>query len=178
MGAQGAMIAQQAANVVGAGLNIGFAKTAAKDEINANTDFNSRSQTELTRQQREVNLQSAEARGDRIEQAERELALLRVVNAERGAGGSMGDRQILDLERIKGKDLGRIERGRVNEIDAIQSEKVSVATNTRNASRAASNKALAKVTESLLKATGSGVQIHSDYEAKERMVESSRNKRK
>lgn len=178
MSGGGMQMLSQGMNVAAAGANFMFAKRAAKDDIASQADYNNRAQQELTRQQLENNSAAADAKSDRVLQAERELALLRVTNADRGAGATMSMRQVLDLGKIEGTDLNRIERSRVSGEAGLQAEKIATATNARNASKAASNKFKSAATSSFFQAAGSGVQIYADQTYREDMLAAARNKKR
>lgn len=107
---------------------------------------------ELTRQQdalvanayeaaRQVNEKTADDKSDRIREADRDLATLRVIGGERGIGSSTFTRKIQETAYFKGVDLGRIDANRRNQLTVLENNTASQIASLQASKKDVSNKA-------------------------------------
>lgn len=98
------------------------AKAAQQDNKNITANY-AAVDADILRQQNETNTQSNEQKGDRAMQADRDLAMLRVVNGERGASANTASRFAGQTGYFEGLDIHRIEANRKSQIAGLQSSK-------------------------------------------------------
>lgn len=116
---------------------------------------------ELARQQYDINEKANEQKSDRIREAERELAAVRVASAE---GFAMGDRVTGEIGYNEGLDLSRIEASRANQEEANISRMTAAAKGSIDQASIANMQAEHAQQSAFIGLIGSGVSIvGADY---------------
>lgn len=116
---------------------------------------------ELARQQYDINEKANEQKSDRIREAERELAAVRVASAE---GFAMGDRVTGEIGYNEGLDLSRIESSRANQEEATISQMQAASKGAVDRASLANMQAKHAQQSAFIGLIGSGVSIvGSDY---------------
>jgi hypothetical protein len=130
-------------------------------------------QEEATEQQKQVNKQAEEAKGDRTREADREIASLRVLAAEGAGLGSVGsNRLIQEAGFFSGMDIARIESNRKTNIDALQRSKVNGAKNAELVGLESAVRYRGAQMNNAFSAIGSGLQIYSNDQYRQAVINS------
>ncbi len=127
-------VATLAAVSIGMGLvSTIFGNRALGEQNQAFAEQNALNQVELTRQQEEVNQQSAEQKSDIARRADADFALMIVAMADGGGAGGVNQLRLgADIGSIEGIDLARIEGNRRRQVESIQSRKEGSTISTRS----------------------------------------------
>ncbi|MBP5855681.1 hypothetical protein KAJ83_01570 [Marivibrio halodurans] len=166
-------------------------KDAARREANmaeeVAMDNFARQQEELTERQEQVDEASEEKKSDLARKADAEFAALQAQMAS--GGGVLGTTNALRIANeqryLQGVDVGRIERQRQREIDALQKDKEAVSQETANAInrgnlQVATTSAEAEMAESnartsaMMDTLNSGVQIATSYAKHQERLEAAK----
>lgn len=130
---------------------VGFSFLSSMQEQSAIKDQANAAQNELTRQQKEANLQAAEEKSERARAADKQFASAIVAMEAIGGAGSQNEQQALgEIAGNAGLDLARIEGNRRRQVSALQAEKRSV----RDKAKGAIKQSQAKFLSSALQAGG------------------------
>lgn len=135
-----------------------------------------RTDSELLRQQEDVNASALQQKADRIRQADQELGALRVSLGERGVSASTFQNFLLDFGYTEGLDLSRIEGNRKRAEETLQSQReanrLGLNDTVQNIALAASS----SKSNAIAGGVSSGLQIGSSYYTDYYASQSAKNK--
>jgi hypothetical protein len=130
-------------------------------------------QEEASEQQKQINEQAEEAKGDRTREADREIASLRVMAAESGGLGSLGNQRLIqEAGFFEGMDIARIESNRSKNIDALQRAKINGAKNAELVGLESAARYRGAQVANIGNAIGSGLQIYGNHQYRNAVVNS------
>jgi hypothetical protein len=131
---------------------------------------------ELTIQQQQAREDAEREKGDRAREADREIAALRVIAGETGGLGANFNQGVQEIGYYEGLDIARIESNRNRQIAAADRAKQNVARGAAYDIASVKQQRNAAITNAILGAAQSGVQIYGGYKTSQAKIDAARGK--